>query len=412
MNYTAITKLIDSKSIALNIEAGITLNIRGDVFRPGTVRVHLPAPINAGWLKEGQLLDSDPMFRMASVEDYPQRSVYYNERLEENTPFSVKYAFTSEHLLVTPDIDLINSTDQKHFDKEAIERFSSSHHCGCESYTALPAENISITDVIEDRGIRFLPEYFQYLKTVLSVFPELKFSDTDSASDICSISNDIVLDSGESSTSEAILSTSNNSLHASENVCPPYTRDLSSIREAISAKRLTGSVAHAIYRFITENFTHMNRHDHNLAYVSMCRMCGIPARWQGGWAVTQTFSSTPNTAQFTAANHDWAMVHLLPYGWIYVDCAFGAEALSENLSYKDMKLADYFFGNIDPFMVPTASVPEADLYPAKDYERADKTFNVYGEAELVPDKMGSEGHFEGFGLKQEDFSSRIYLAQL
>ncbi len=378
MNYTAITKLIDSKSIALNIEAGITLNIRDDVFRPGTVRVHLPAPINAGWLKEGQLLDSDPMFRMASVEDYPQRSVYYNERLEENTPFSVKYAFTSEHLLVTPDIGLVNSTDQKHFDKEAIARFSSSHHCGCESYTALPAENVSITDVIEDRGIRFLPEYSEFLKTVLATIPELKDND----------------------------------------VCSTATKNLSSLHEAISAKRLTGSVAHAIYRFITENFTHMNRHYHNLAFVSMCRMCGIPARWQGGWAVTQTFSSTPNasssqsTTQFTADNHDWAMVHLLPYGWIYVDCAFGAEALSENLSYKDMKLADYFFGNIDPFMVPTASVPEADLYPAKDYERADKTFNVYGEAELIPDKMGSEGHFEGFGLKQEDFSSTIYLAQL
>ena len=60
-------------------------------------------------------------------------------------------------------------------------------------------------------------------------------------------------------------------------------------------------------------------------------------------------------------------------------------------------------------MVPTASAPEADLYPAKDYERADKVFNVYGEVELVPDKLGSEGHFEGYGLKSDEFTSEVYI---
>jgi hypothetical protein len=60
-------------------------------------------------------------------------------------------------------------------------------------------------------------------------------------------------------------------------------------------------------------------------------------------------------------------------------------------------------------MVPTASAPGADLYPAKDYERADKMFNVYGEVELVPDKLGAEGHFEGYGLSLKDYESTVSL---
>ena len=61
MNLEAIQKLVIEKSISIDIEAGITLQIKNEAFRPGTVRVHLPAPINASWLKEGQLLDSEPM---------------------------------------------------------------------------------------------------------------------------------------------------------------------------------------------------------------------------------------------------------------------------------------------------------------------------------------------------------------
>ena len=385
MNLEAIQKLVIEKSISIDIEAGITLQIKNEAFRPGTVRVHLPAPINASWLKEGQLLDSEPMFRMASVEDYPQRSVYYNERLTENTPFSVKYAFASTHTYIKPDINLIDSTRQKEFSTEEIERFSKNHHCGCESYTALPQDAVSILDVIEDRGITFNEDYNLYIDQIMRSFP----------------------------------------------VCGSST---------LEKKIKNGTIAYAIYRFIIENFTKMERTDHNIAFVAMCRMCGIPARWQGGWATESpikllehnSISSTSyseaeaNASKYKAVSHDWAMVHLLPYGWIYVDCSFGAKASTSKLTLEHtniisdtssnennpeiVELCEYFFGNIDPCMVPTASAPGADLYPAKDYERADKMFNVYGEVELVPDKLGAEGHFEGYGLSLKDYESTVSLA--
>lgn len=355
MNIANIQKLIEEKSLHLDIEACISLKIKDDIFRPGTVRVHLPAPINASWLKEGQLLDSEPFFRMASVEDYPQRSVYFNERLTENTPFSVKYAFTSEHTYVNPDIDLVDSTEQKVFSNAEIDRFSKNHHCGCESYTALPHDAVSILDVIEDRGIVFRPEYAEFLN----------------------------------------------------NLSIPCTKAFKENSVNVENSLKNGSTARKIYDFITENFGKMNRDDHNIAFTAMCRMCGIPARWQGGWAVSD------NNISNNAIAHDWAMVHLLPYGWIYVDCDFGAEAFHKKLSWAgtttDIRLHDFFFGNIDPCMVPTASVPGADLYPAKDYERADKMFNIYGEVELVPDKLSSEGDYDGYGLKSTDFESIIHI---
>ena len=359
MNIQLIEKLIKDKQIEADIETSITLTIKDDVFQPGTFRVHLPAPINASWLKEGQLLDSDPMFRMASVEDFPQRSVYFNEILTENQTFSVSYAFTSTHSFLQPDIQLIDATEQKSFSCEQIERFTASHHCGCESYTALPKDAVRIQDVCEEKGLPYLKEYTDLLRNI-------------------TVSGSLT-SAGSTRSSGSIDSSSN-----------PDTSD-----NLVSASS-KGSLARSIYRYITENFNKLGRTDHNIAFVTMCRMCGIPARWQGGWASE-------------CVKHDWAMVYLLPYGWVNVDCSFGAEAFDHNLDVSGISLHDYFFGNLDPCMVPTASAPSADLYPAKDYERADKIFNVFGEVEMIPGKLTADGHFDGFGLSQNDFSTRITL---
>ena len=364
MNIQLIEKLINDQQIEAEIETGITLMIKDDIFRPGTFRVHLPAPINASWLKEGQLLDSDPMFRMASVEDFPQRSVYFNEILTENRTFSVSYAFTSRHCFLQPDIRLIDTTEQKSFKAEQIEKFNSSHHCGCESYTALPKDAVRIQDVCEEKGLPYLKEYTDILSSG-------------------AISQYITPGKGQH------IASSN------ESSCTVIPKNFYTSDSMVSSSN-KGSLALSIYRYITENFNKLGRTDHNIAFVTMCRMCGIPARWQGGW-------------DSECIKHDWAMVHLLPYGWMNVDCCFGAEAFDLSLNISGISLCDYFFGNLDPCIVPTASAPAADLYPAKDYERADKIFNVYGEVEMIPGKLTSDGHFDGFGLSQEDFSTHITI---
>ncbi|MBQ6025667.1 MAG: transglutaminase domain-containing protein [Lachnospiraceae bacterium] len=367
MNKECIKTLYENKSINVEIEAGITVKIKEDVFRPGTVRVHLPAPINASWLKEGRLIDSEPMFRMMSVEDYPQRSAYFNEIMSENTPFSIVYAFNSEHTYTEPDISLIDHTPQKSFAKEEIAKFSAAGHCGCESYTALPFDRVTIKDVAGEKGLKFKDSYKHFLKK--------GGIDTDTT-------------------------------------------------DALKAR---GTLARKIYDLIVNEYTATEDETLNMAFVSMCRMCGIPARWQGGWAMSDqsespsapdmskqpaasgmSEASKPGCTQ-NAVSHDWALIHLLPYGWIYVDCEFAKKAGNEKIPGTDILLKDYFFGNIDPCMVPTASAPSADLYPAKDYPRADEIFNTRGEVELIPDKMTGEGHYDGYGLNCNEFESAVII---
>ena len=352
MNLEAITKLFECKKAAFTVKAEISLRINDEMFRPGTVRVHLPAPINASWLKEGQLLSTSPEFRMVSTEDYPQRSIYYNEILKENTVFSASYAFESVHSYLKPDLELCDQTEQKGWSPAQSAAFSGTHHCECESYTALKPDMIRPGDICEEEGIRFLQTYKDFLK-----------------------------DYGIDPDSEEL-----HKLSMTER----------------------GTLARKIYDLITEKYIPAKDETLNIVFVSMCRMCGIPARWQGGWHTKDIIENT-SSQPIQASGHDWALIHIMPYGFIFADCENAKKAGNMKIPGSDESLKEYFFGNIDPCMVPTASAPSRDLYPAKDYERADKIFNTFGEVELIPGKMSSEGHFEGYGLKIGEFGSNITI---
>ena len=367
MNIECIKYLYNEKSISLDIEAGITLKVRDDVFRPGTVRVHLPAPINAAWLKEGYLVDSDPMFRMMSVEDFPQRSAYFNEIMTKNTPFCISYGFSSVHDYVCPDIALIDNTAQKSFTKDEIARFSAAGHCGCESYTALTPDKVTIRDVAPEKGLKFKESYKEFLAG----------HGIDPDKCVCG--------------------------KAAETLCKDTC-------DEDTAKTIgKGTLAKTIYNLVVDKYTLCEGETLNTVFTAMCRMCGIPARWQGGWALSDTFEGASGTTTGNVISHDWAIINLQPYGWIYADCDFAKKAGDTNIPGSTEPLKSFFFGNIDPCMVPTASAPAADLYPAKDYVRADKVFNYRGEVELVPGKMNVNDIAEGYGLKADEFETELFI---
>ena len=50
---------------------------------------------------------------------------------------------------------------------------------------------------------------------------------------------------------------------------------------------------------------------------ALCRLNGIPARWQSGW----------NTFPGDKSNHDWSEIYLAPYGWMPVDPYMGIWAM-------------------------------------------------------------------------------------
>ena len=51
-----------------------------------------------------------------------------------------------------------------------------------------------------------------------------------------------------------------------------------------------------------------------LTFITLCRIAGIPARWESGFAV----------APGDAGCHDWARFYVAPKGWMYADCSYGA----------------------------------------------------------------------------------------
>lgn len=102
-----------------------------------------------------------------------------------------------------------------------------------------------------------------------------------------------------------------------------------------------------------------------LLFITLCRIKGIPARWQSGWFA----------APLGASPHDWAMFWVEPFGWLPVDCSFGG-------SRKDIPAyREFYFGNLDAFRMVSNSAFMSPLVPAKRFYRSDPYDNQVGEIE-------------------------------
>ena len=53
-----------------------------------------------------------------------------------------------------------------------------------------------------------------------------------------------------------------------------------------------------------------------LAFITLCRALGIPAKWQSGSACYPD----------SIGSHDWAQFYIAPYGWLYCDPSYGEGA--------------------------------------------------------------------------------------
>ncbi len=70
-----------------------------------------------------------------------------------------------------------------------------------------------------------------------------------------------------------------------------------------------------------------------LTFITLCRIAGIPARWESGFAV----------APGDAGCHDWARFYVAPRGWMYADCSYGASMARRG----DEVLRRHYFGSLD-----------------------------------------------------------------
>jgi len=155
--------------------------------------------------------------------------------------------------------------------------------------------------------------------------------------------------------------------------------------------------ARQIYNWITENFRYSYAEEYStlrnipeyclqrrrgdcgqiaLLFITLCRMNGIPARWQSGWWIF------PGSKTI----HDWAEIYLNPYGWVPVDPDLGMESLRyhTSLTWSERgEIRAFFFGGLDQYRIAANADHAQPLTPAKHTWRSDDVDFQRGEVEFA-----------------------------
>ena len=95
-----------------------------------------------------------------------------------------------------------------------------------------------------------------------------------------------------------------------------------------------------------------------LLFITLCRLNGIPARWQSGW----------NTFPGDKTIHDWSEIYLAPYGWMPVDPYMGIWAMRYATTLKPeqkREIRDFYFGGLDQYRMIANSDHSQALEPAE-----------------------------------------------
>lgn len=116
-----------------------------------------------------------------------------------------------------------------------------------------------------------------------------------------------------------------------------------------------------------------------LLFITLCRISGVPARWQSGLY----------TRPGHVGCHDWAMFYIEEYGWLFADCSFGGSAARMGCEER----REFYFGNLDPYRMPSCSQFQADFLPPVKGMRIDPYDNQLGEVEYA-DGCLRAGEFE------------------
>ena len=114
-----------------------------------------------------------------------------------------------------------------------------------------------------------------------------------------------------------------------------------------------------------------------LLFINLCRIAGIPARWQSGLSIDAD----------GAGDHDWAQFWLEGWGWLFADPSFGGGAYRAGAQDRWR----FYFGNLDPTRMAANRVFMAPLQPEEDFLRLDPYDSQEGEIS----RIGSPQPFVG-----------------
>lgn len=87
-------RMQEKGSVSNRICIRASIKIKDEYFEPGElVRVHLPIPCNSPQQSEIKIEEMNPSDGHVAPENAPQRTIYWEERMVENHPFTVEYSY-------------------------------------------------------------------------------------------------------------------------------------------------------------------------------------------------------------------------------------------------------------------------------------------------------------------------------
>ncbi len=166
-----------------------------------------------------------------------------------------------------------------------------------------------------------------------------------------------------------------------------FSDELKTLNEQIVGKEENPYyIAQNIFQFINDNipwasareystfynisdYVYRNMHCdcgmHSIFFITLCRMNGIPARWQSGWT----------TKPGGSGMHDWGEIYFEPYGWLPVDSDVGLlDSNTENIKW-------FYLGGMDAYRLIVNDDYSCQLYPAKIHHRSETVDFQRGEVE-------------------------------
>jgi hypothetical protein len=111
-----------------------------------------------------------------------------------------------------------------------------------------------------------------------------------------------------------------------------------------------------------------------LLFITLCRLNGIPARWQSGW---DTFPGAQDI-------HDWTEIYLAPYGWVPVDpymSIFATQYARRLTPEQQRELRNFYFVGRGQWRMAANADHSQPLVPAKKSFRSDNVDFQRGELE-------------------------------
>ena len=166
----------------------------------------------------------------------------------------------------------------------------------------------------------------------------------------------------------------------------PYLRALA--QEITAGETTLLGKAHKIYQFVTTKITYTFMRDYfqfdnhgeycavnlkgdcglqTLTFIVLCRIAGVPARWQSGLTVEPDY----------VGGHDWAQFYADGWGWLFADLSYGGSAYRAGNETRHA----FYFGNLDPARMAANRRYQAEIEPKKQQLRVDPFDNQGGEME-------------------------------